>query len=59
MVETYELKFANVDIIIEKIYLTHNYPKYILKNDLTILWQKISKENQVQNNSINIIFSNN
>tara|TARA_E500000178_G_scaffold329363_1_gene360224 strand:+ start:30127 stop:31008 length:882 start_codon:yes stop_codon:yes gene_type:complete len=58
--ETYELRFTNTDSYHRKnILWTHNYPKYILKNDLTILWQKISKEDQVQNNSINIIFSNN
>ena len=59
MTEAFELKFNNVDSYNKKnILWMHNYPKYIYNNNLKIVWQKITKENQVYNNSINIIFTN-
>lgn len=60
MAEAFELKFDKTDNYNKKnILWMHNYPKYISKNNLEIIWQKISKENQIYNNSINIIFTNN
>jgi len=59
MAESFELKFTDTDSYHRKNVLwIHNYPKYISKNNLNILWQKTSKKNQILNNAINIIFTN-
>jgi hypothetical protein len=60
MTEFFELNFSNSDSYHRKnILWVHNYPKYINSNNLKITWKKVSKENQIKNNSISIIFTNN
>ncbi len=59
MIESFELKFYNTNSYHKKnILWMHNYPSYINKYKFNIVWNKLLKENQLENNSIGLIFNN-
>ncbi len=59
LTEAIELKFKSDDSYHRKnILWIHNYPSYLKKYKFNIIWEKLSKENQIKNNSIGIIFNN-